>query len=103
MPFRCSSCNKLSRIKDGNCTETPLKCDFERIELIHYVSPEGKGKKMSSGSVVGTGDGSEKPSTTPLYLGCDAVNDNLKSTPCYDAVTCLDCISNHPPIESVEE
>lgn len=94
MPFRCTTCLRLSATDDVRDCEQRDKCYFERIAVIHYISPEGTGRECGQTIVNTATEEGAKPIATieKCKMHCDSKNVDAMFTPSLHAVTCLKCL-----------
>ena len=99
MPFRCTDCQFLSATESNDACENKPSCNFERVEVVHYLTTDVRGKVVGR-KEVRTPTGSE---LVPVYLGCDTTKSQPTASAHYPAVTCLACRENYPPQERPSE
>lgn len=107
MPTRCKHCSKIM-LRPEPHEDCPNKdaCDFETVNLLHFVSPNGEFKTVGQGSVTSRGqEGQEVVAQVPLKLHCKTVATPAPYSNVACAVTCPACIATFPPEieEEVEE
>ena len=105
MPYRCRSCQKLSSAELDNDCPVQEKCHFEKVDVIHFVTPNGVGPVIGNASFVVMGEDQKRLiEKKDVKLGCTTKATNPMFTDVRYAVTCLACLNNHPvPIEVTEE
>ncbi len=98
MPFRCTVCNFLSRNDDNPACKTREKCRFQRVAVVHLVSPNGKydtiGMTTAVTSVDPTGENETRSPLVPAKVHCPNYQSGSVATDMVDAVTCLDCLDS---------
>lgn len=106
MPFRCRSCQHLSRTDDHKQCLDRLKCDFERVAVVHYCSPEGAFSTVGmTGAVVGISpDGqTNKTGLVEVKAHCEKYEQGSVISDMLCAVTCLDCLATVPQVPNEDE
>jgi hypothetical protein len=92
MPYRCFSCDKLSRTEDISTCEDKSKCDISYVEVVHFAHPAGPGKVLSTKLRIGLGGDNTKTLPGELRLGCYSDTAMPNHTPFAPAVTCMNCL-----------
>jgi hypothetical protein len=98
MPYRCNNCDVLSATDDVATCKNRALCDMHKVEVIHFQTPNGCGRTIGENRLHGK-DGQDidlSTTATTVKLGCDTTFPNPVSTTYYAAVTCLNCLKNHP-------
>lgn len=94
MPHRCTNCQHLSRTDDNPECKTRKICNFQRVEVIHFLHPDGTGRVHSAGTKQVVNEGKEFTVKADLKLCCPSTVQFAHCTPAFHAVTCMDCIEN---------
>lgn len=107
MPLRCTKCGKLTNDESNDeCKVEGTICDFEKVATIHLLHPDGKGRIVSKGRRVVTGEkpGDEKTETVDMHLCCQTSTQRPQMTDVRYAATCLACLESIPaPAEENED
>jgi hypothetical protein len=96
MPFRCTTCQYLSREDDNPQCENRKNCNFQRVEVIHLQHADGIGRVVGSGSRTVMEEDKAVETLVPLKLCCESTAPNAHSTEARFAATCIDCLENMP-------
>ena len=95
--YRCKHCQEICKEDSNNNCATPVKCNFERVEVIHLASEDGTGRKLQANTVrTVQSESQSKEARVELKLHCASTFPNPKYTTYPGAVTCPDCLTNLP-------
>lgn len=104
MTLRCINCGKLTNDEnDDKCKKDGMVCNFQKVAVIHFISPNGTGRIVGKGRRLVREP--NKPSedhveNVELRLCCNTTYERPMLTDVRHAVTCLTCIANSPAEEA---
>lgn len=102
MPYRCKDCQFIGNSEANPECQTPHNCSFEKIELIHYASTEGKGRIVGRGYKVSSGENQEEAVQADVRLHCSNQSTQAQFTN-GSGVTCTKCLKTLPVQKEQEE
>lgn len=103
MPFKCRSCNVLSRTEDVLECQNKNRCNLRRVEVIHLAHEHGTGRKICTNQRSYIQQGNTVVKNTTLYLACDSTKEFPAYTPYRPGATCMDCLENIPPKAPIQD
>ena len=106
MPFRCTQCEQLSATNEDRLCNGDKPCDFIRVSVLHWLTPIGEGRKLSTKRTIHMDNGNQRKISQPLNLACSTTKESPVATPYLPAVTCLSCLEfaeQHRPLKTEED
>ena len=92
MPYRCSNCQLISKADDNPNCPTRKACNFQRVEVIHFMHSEGEGITTGTGSKTVISEDKEFTVPADLKRCCTSNLPSAHTTDVFFAATCVDCI-----------